>query len=285
MIAQSYELMTKTAIVEWLIARTKTNVDLTEYPAAANVSVSMAYVFDKYGDCTFSTDILALDTVALNTATAGIMFQQTARLTPSLDGNVLYYMPKALPLMHEGVAYDFAARANVSSFAPTTRLDMTPARVVAGKTLDRVVQLTDNWGYAAGFLPILSASPEDRPEFVSRKSLQLNNNEAKVYFSGVDSAAITSMAAGDYYSAVCYRSYFRRPAARTASYAVCSRQGDYLYLDWHIATTDRVPLPPELQGRAFTVFEKSDSVTVLSQIATSSVVCKTTGAGYAVLKF
>lgn len=49
--------------------------------------------------------------------------------------------------------------------------------------------------------------------------------------------------------------------------------------------TDRVPLPPELHGRAFTVFDKSDSVTVLSQIATSSVVVKTTGAGYAVLKF
>lgn len=284
-VAQSYELMTKPAMVEWLIARTKTNTDITEYSAASNVSVSMAYVFDNYGNCTFATDILALDAVVLNPASASVMFQQTTRLTPALDGNVFYYMPKALPLTHESVVYDFAAKANVSTFAPSARLDMTPARVESGKTLDRVVQLTDNWGYASGFLPILSASPANRPTLVARKSLQLNNSGAKIYFSAVDSAAITSMAAGDYYSAVCYRNYFRRPTVRTDSYAVCSRQGDYFYIDWHIATTDRVPLPPELHGRAFTVFEKSDSVTVLSQIATSSVACKTTGAGYAVLQF
>ena len=285
MIAQSYELMTKPVMVEWLIARTKTNTDITEYSAASNVSVSMAYVFDKYGNCTFSTDILALDTVALNTASAAVMFQQTTRLTPALDGNVFYYMPKALPLTHESVVYDFAAKANVSTFAPSARLDMTPARVESGKTLDRVVQLTDNWGYASGFLPILSASPANRPTLVARKSLQLNNSGAKIYFSAVDSGSITSMAAGDYYSAVCYRNYFRRPVVRTDSYAVCSRQGDFYFMDWHAATTDRVPLPPELHGRAFTVFEKSDSVTVLSQTATSSVAVKTTGAGYAVLQF
>jgi hypothetical protein len=285
MISQSYELMTKPAIVEWLIARPKTNTDITEYSATSNLSVSMSYVFDKYGNNTFSTDILALDAVVLNPASAGIMFQQTARLTPSLDGSVFYYMPKALPLTHEGVSYDFANKANVSAFAPATRLDMTPSRVVSGKTLDRVVQLTDNWGYASGLLPILSASPSVRPTLVSRKSLQLNNSGAKIYFSAVDSAAITEMVAGDYYSAICYRNYFRRPTSRTNNYAVCTKQGDFYFMDWHTAITDRVQLPPELHGRSFTVFEKSDSVSVLSKIATSSVAIKTTGAGYAVLQF
>jgi hypothetical protein len=284
-IAQSYELMTKTSIVEWLIARTKTNVDLTEYAAAPNVSVSMTHVFDKYGNCTIATDILALDTVPLSASAAAILFSMTARLTPNLDGNVYYYMPNALSLTHESVVYDFANKADVSTFAPSTRLDMTPDRVASGKTINRVVQLTNNWGYASGFLPILSASPANRPTLAARKSLQLNNSGAKIYFSAVDSASITTMAAGDYYSAVCYRNYFRRPAARTDSYAVCSRQGDFHFMDWHIATTDRVPLPPELQGRAFTVFDKSDSVTVLSQIATSSVACKIADAVYTILKF
>ncbi len=284
-IAQSYELMLKTNIVEWLITRTKTNVDLTEYAAASNVSVSMTHVFDKYGNCTIATDILALDTVPLSASAAAILFSMTARLTPTLDGNVYYYMPNALPVTHESVMYDFANKADISTFAPSTRLDMTPDRVTSGKTINRVVQLTNNWGYASGLLPILAASPANRSTLAARKSLQLNNNEAKIYFSAVDSASITTMAAGDYYSAVCYRNYFRRPTVRTDNYAVCSRQGDYFYIDWHIATTDRVPLPPELQGRAFTVFDKSDSVTVLSQIATSSVACKTTGAGYVVLLF
>lgn len=281
---QSYELMTKTAIVEWLIARTKTNVDLTEYAAASNVSVSMNYVFDKYGNCTFSTDFLALDTVSLSAISAPIMFQQTARLQPVLDGNVLYYMPNALSLTHEGTTYDFANKANVSTFAPTTRLNMTLDRVTTGKDLNRVVQLTNNWGYASGFLPILVASPTNRRTLAANKFLQLNDNEAKIYFSALDNGTLT-LNAGDYYSAICYRNYFKRPAERTDNYGVTSKQGDFYFVDYHAATVDRVSLPPEFAGRAFTVFDKSDTVTVLSQMATSSIAIKTTGAGYAVLKF
>lgn len=286
-VSQSYELMTKPAIVEWLIAHAGSSADFTEYSAASNVSVSMNYTFDKYGNCTINTDFLALDTVALTTSdSAAIMFIQTARLTPALDGNVYYYMPKALSLVHEGVTYDFANKADVSTFAPTTRLQMTPSRCVAtGQLLDRVVQLTNNWGYATGYLPILSADPTVRRTLAAKKALELNNNEAKIYFSAIDSASITTLNPGDFFSVTAYRNYFRRPAGRTNSYTVSSKQGDFLFLDWHIATLDQVALPTELIGRALSVVEKSDTVTVLSQAATSRVAVKTTGAGYAVLKF
>lgn len=281
-ITQSYELMTKTAIMEWLIARTKTAVDLTEYSAPSNISVSQAYAFDRYGNCTITTDFLALDAVTLQ----DIMFLQSARLTPSVDGPTRYYIPKTLPLTHESVNYDFANIQDVSSFAPTARINFTPDRCVAtGQLADRVVQLTNNYVYATGYLPALDADPAVRRSNAATKALQLNNSGAKIYMSCIDSTAITSLAAGDLFSVVGYRNYSKKSAARTDGYLVQSGAGDYLYLDYHAATVDRVQLPQELHGRRFSVVEKSDSVTILSDVATGSIAVKTGGAGYAVLLF
>lgn len=281
-ITQSYELMTKSSIVEWLIARTKTSVDLTEYAAPSNISVSMQYAYNRYGNCTITTDFLATDNVTLQ----DIMFLQSARLTPAVDGNINYYIPKTLQLTHEDVVYDFAAKVDVSTFAPATRINFTPDRTDAnGQLADRVVQLSDNYMYATGYLPILDASPAIRRTNASTKALQLNNNGAKIYMSAVDSTSITSLVAGDYFSVVGYRNYSKKSTTRTDNYMVQSGSGDYYYIDYHTATADRIQLPVELQGRAFDIVENSTTVTVLSDIATSSIAVKTTGAGYAVLKF
>lgn len=281
-ITQSYELMTKTAIMEWLIARTKTAVDLTEYSAPSNISVSQAYAFDRYGNCTITTDFLALDAVTLQ----DIMFLQSARLTPSVDGPTRYYIPKTLPLTHESVNYDFANIQDVSSFAPATRINFTPDRCLAtGQLADRVVQLTNNYVYATGYLPTLDADPAVRRSNATTKALQLNNSGAKIYMSAIDSTSIVSLAAGDLFSVVGYRNYSKKSAARTDGYLVQSGVGDYLYLDYHAATVDRVQLPQELHGRRFSIVEKSDSVTILSDVVTGSIAIKTTGVGYAILMF
>jgi hypothetical protein len=216
------------------------------------------------------------------------MFTQAGAFTAGVNGPVRYYVPKALPLTHESVAYDFAKIVDMTGWAPTTRLNFTTANTEAtGQLADRLVMLNDGHGMALGYLPLQSADPAVRRTNASRKALQISES-AKVYPSCIDRADKTSLAAGEFFSAVCYRSVFKRGTARTGHYVVRSGRGAYLYADWHTTVVDRVPLPPDLQGRAFTLVEKSANVTLLSEAGSGSLVFNVAAAGaygYAVLKF
>ncbi len=283
---ENYEIMNKSSIVEWLITQVGTATPIVNYSGTSDISVSMSYVFDIYGGCTIYTDLLALNAVS---TLSDIMFTDSFVFTSGVDGAIKYYIPKTLPLTHETINYDFSKIVDMTSFAPTTRLDFDPATrcVATGQLADRVVQLGNTNAMAIGYLPVQDADPAVRRTRAARKAMQLSEVK-KIYMSCVDSAAIASLAPGDYYSAACYRTYFKRPTGRTAQYMVRDKGSDYLYLDWHVTTVDRVSLPPHLVGRDYTVVEKSANVSVLSAHSTGSLVFSVTAAGsygYAVLRF
>lgn len=277
---ESYEIMDRSSIVEWIIANK--GADWQDYGGTGVLLVKNSYLFDVRGACTIYAEVVALATVPFVNA----MATQAQALSLGVSGAVRFYIPKALPFTYNGQTLDFAAIQDTTTITfDATRIDLTPARVDAsGQMADRLVMLNDTVGFASGYLPVLDAAPAVRRTNASTKAMQIST-ASKFYPSLIDSSSKTTLNAGDVISCAAYRVPFARTTARTAGYAVRSQVGDYLFCDWHTATTDSVPVPPRFIGRTFTVVEKSSSVTVLSAVASTSVTFKTTGAGYAVLKF
>lgn len=279
---ESYEIMGKQSIVEWLITQVGTSPTLAQYDGTSDISVSMSYVFDIEGNCAIYQDFLALNNISLF---QDIMFTQSIKMKAGVSGAVRYYVPKSLPLTHESIAYDFRTLRDMTGFAPSTRINFTHDRCEAtGQLCDRMLMLNDSIGIAVGYLPIQSADPSVRRTNASNKALQISE-AAKLYMSCIDGLK-TSLTANDYFSVVAYRSYFKRSSARTSCYTVRNKTGIYLYADWHAETNDRLPIPSDCVGKEFTVVEKSDNVTVMSQFLTNSLLVKVAAAtyGYLVVK-
>lgn len=279
---ESYDIIERADVIAWYEASgSGGGVQPTGTPA---ISVSISYVFDHEANCTIYTDFLARKNgISLD----NIMFLQAQRMATGVDGTIEYYIPKALPVTHEGTAYDYANIDSSDTAAWTTRLDFTPARCEpTGILCDRVIQLSNNYGFAMGYLPVQSTSLANRRTQATVKALQLSNSGGKIYLSAIDKGSIT-LNSGDYFSTIGYRNVLVRAAGRTCCYPVRTNGEDYLYVDWHSSGVDRVPVPADMAGRTFEVVEKSANVTVLSQALTNSLVvdvANTATYGYLILK-
>ncbi|WP_297924662.1 hypothetical protein, partial [uncultured Agitococcus sp.] len=281
---ESYEIMNRSSIVEWLITQVGLSPTPAQYDGTSDLSVSMSYVFDVDGNCTIYQDFLALNNV---TNFQDIMFLQAIKFTAGVSGAVRYYIPKSLTFTHESVTYDFSTLRDMTGFSVSTRINMTSARCEAtGQLCDRMLMMDDSVVGAFGFLPIQSADQSVRRTNASNKAMQISE-AAKLYMSCIDGLK-TTLTAGDYFSAVAYRNFFKRTSARTSCYAVRHPSGTYLYMDWHSATTDRVPVPTDMIGKSFAVVEKSANVNILSGTAlTNTLVVQVTSAasyGYLIIK-
>ncbi|MDC5140683.1 hypothetical protein NRA28_13575, partial [Acinetobacter baumannii] len=279
---ESYSIMKKSDIVEWLIANA--GQDHANYNAVPVYTVSFGYTFDHECGCSIYFGGVGRKTVAL----VDQMITQSLQLA-SGNGTVFNYIPKAVPFSFSGFNYDFAMMDNITTKNPSSPIYMTTSRQEGGvDPIDRIVMLNDQVGYATGYLPILDAAPDVRPTNASNRYLEIRNGSLKIYPRLIDSASITSINENDTFACIAYRKYFKRSADRTCKYVVRSKLGDYLYLDWHTAKTDEIELPADLVGRNFTVHEKSSNVTVLSQFASNNLLVKidnTKSYGYLVLKF
>lgn len=275
---ESYEIMNKSSIVEWLITKVGTSPTPSQYDGTSDLSVSMSYVFDTNGNCTIYTDFLALNAVA---EFQDIMFIQCQKFMTGF-GNIRYYIPNSLPLTHESISYDFRTLQDMTSFTASSRINFTHDKCEAGKQLcDRVLQLNDNVGMSVGYLPVLDAASDIRRTNASNKALQISEL-SKIYMSCIDGLQ-TSLAAGDYFSAVCYRNFYKRTSARTSNYVVKKGDEYYWYMDWHTVTKDRVPAPNSLIGKQMEVVNKSANVTLLSHSITNSVVVDVAAGTYGYL--
>lgn len=278
---ESYEIMNKSSIVEWLITQVGLSPTPAQYSGTSDLSVSISYVFDVNGNCTIFTDFLALNAVA---AFQDIMFIQCQKFMTGF-GNIYYYIPNSLALAHESNPYNFSLKQDMTSFTVSSRMNFTHDRCEAGKQLcDRVIQLNDNVGMAVGYLPVLDAASDVRRTNASNKALQISEL-TKIYMSCIDGLQST-LAAGDYFSVVAYRNFYKKSATRTSSYVVKKGNEFYWFMDWHSTVKDRVPAPNFCVGKSFTVVD-SYNAAVLSDSITNSVVVDVNAAGsygYLILK-
>ena len=279
---ESYSIMKKSDIVEWLI--TNKGQNHMNYNAVPAYTVNFGYTFDHECGCTIYFGGVGRKTVDL----VDQMITQSIQLAQG-NGVVYNYIPKAVEFTAGGFTYNFSQLENLYSKNPSTPLYLTTARQETETSpIDRIVMLNDQVGYATGYLPVLDAAPSIRPTNASNKYLEIRNGSLKLYPRLIDSASITKINDGDSFAAIAYRKYFKRSTERTCKYVVRSEMGDYLYLDWHSAKTDDIELPADLVGREFGIVEKSSNVTLLSKFASNSILVKinsTKPYGYLVLKF
>jgi len=266
-VVESYDLMEKSDIVEWLILNGGEAVP--SYSAASALNVNNTHEFDKAGGDTLYANFFTYKALS---AAQDLMFTQSARLATGVDGSIKYYVPRSVAFTHESVNYDFSKPTAVDNLTITDRIDFTIARTETGKAVpDRLIMLNNSIGYAVGYLPILDADPAVRNTLTS-KGIQISNYDAKVYPYLV--SGLTTLSAGANYSCVAYRKYFKRPdeIKRIAEYDVRSDFGDFLFLDWNAGSfIDTVILPEYLQNKNFEVVEKTDNVILLTKVATGQI--------------
>ena len=279
---ESYSIMKKSDIVEWLIANK--GQYHSNYDAESAYTVSFGYTFDQECGCTIYFGGVGRKTIAL----VDQMITQSIQLAAG-NGTVYNYIPKAIEFTAGGYTYNFQNKEIIANKNPSTALFLTAARQDAGTNpIDRIIMLNDQVGYATGYLPVLDAAPDVRVSNASNKYLEIRNSSLKLYPRLIDSASITQINDGDAFAAIAYRKYFKRSTDRTCKYVVRSKLGDYLYLDWHTAKTDEIELPADLIGREFEMVEKSSNVILLSKFASNAILVKidaTKNYGYLVLKF
>lgn len=279
---ESYSIMKKSDIVEWLIVNKGQNH--VNYNAVPAYTVNFGYTFDHECGCTIYFGGVGRKQIAL----VDQMITQSIQLAQG-NGTVYNYIPKATEFTEGGFTYNFSQLENLYSKNPSVPLYLTTARQESGTNpIDRIIMLNDQVGYATGYLPVLDAAPNVRSTNASNKYLEIRNGSLKLYPRLIDSAAITQINEGDTFAAIAYRKYFKRSAERTAKYVVRSALGDYLYLDWHTTKTDEVELPSDLVGREFEIVEKSSNVTLLSKFASNSILVNIDSSknyGYLVLRF
>ncbi|WP_411684294.1 pyocin knob domain-containing protein [Acinetobacter indicus] len=267
---ESYEIMKKSDIVEWLIANK--GQDYQYYNADSAILYSQSYTFDKECGCTIYSSIVSLKSVPFvdYMATQAVPFN-------SGNGNVLYYAPKST---------NFSDLVNITSNPPSASVFFDASNLESNANpVDRLIMLNNSAGFAVGYLPVLSASPDVRGDISQYGEIRVSTNK---WYPKVAYSSGTTLNAGDHYEVIAYRKPFLRSAERTASYVVRSTHGDYLYLNWHTAKRDVIELPDDLVGREFEIVEKSSNVTLLSAFATNSIVCDVGGelpSGYLTLKF
>lgn len=266
-ILESYDLMEKNAIVEWVIANK--GAYTVPYNAESALNVSMNYTFDSEGGCVIPSNFFTFK----NIQAQDLMFTQAARLKLGVSGQIKYYVPRSVAFIHESQSFDFSTPTVVDSLSITDRIDFDVSKTESGAVLpDRLIMLNDAIGFAVGYLPILDAAPEVRNSRTS-KGIQISTSESKVYPYLID--GLTSLNAGDHYSCVAYRKYFKRKANRTCDYIVRSQYGDFMFLDWHnMNQIDVIELPHDLSGREFEIIEQTSNVQLLSNVATSRIAVK-----------
>lgn len=266
-ISESYDLMEKSDIVEWLIGNG--GKEVKSYNAASALNVSHVHSFDTTGSDTIYANFFTYKELS---AAQDLMFTQAARLKPGVDGVIKYYVPRSIEFTHESVSYDFSKPVDVDNLIISSRINFDIAKTETGKAVpDRLIMLNNKIGFAVGYLPVLDAESTVRNTLTS-KGIQISNSEAKVYPYLVD--GLTVLSAGASYSCVAYRKYFERPSEsrRTVQYDVRSKFGDFLFLDWHGGGfIDVIDLPSYLQGRSFEVVEITDNIVLLSKVATGHI--------------
>ena len=239
-------------------------------------SIKNGYVFDADANCTIYTGFVARASITLQ----DLMFLQAVVSLSGVDGDVNYYIPQTLPITHESTSRNYALIDTTDTTGWTTGLLLTPARCEpTGLTPDRIVMLTDTFGFAQGYTQVHSADPSVRAALTTTKRGEIRNGTKKWYPSAVDKGSL-AMVAGDSFSIIGYRNLIVRGATRTCFYPVRANALDHLYIDWHDSDeVDTLPIPSDFLGRGFTVLHSRNADLFDQTVLEPGMLCNVTAGG------
>lgn len=240
----------------------------------AVVSNSIIYRFHPNGACVIDYHALALQEFNL-----GYMgFVQSAKLTAGTNYTAHeYFIPKTVPFTQDDIAYDFRSGQDYRAAPPSALYFSVDKQNVEdpGSLPERFIQMlgheengrvAHDIGYALGYSLVTGMTvPETRAADCGRALFLYTS--AKSYPAAVDTKIGNPIRAGTEFFCRAYRCYFNPGAQPNASFAYWYRDGDSIILcaDYHRPVDrDVLSLPAECLGRAVSVIERTQSVTLLT---------------------
>ena len=237
---------------------------------------SIVYGFDSAGEWRISTNFVVYQDINLSY----FGFTQMGVISGS---NRKMYIPKALPIDGKDFRQieDFTSLSSALNF--TSEYWENPLLPP-----DRWLAISDSIGVHSGYLFDYGIGGEHRKDYVNNALILYTT--LKTYPIGINSKITAN--GGDVFSAVVWRSYLDRAKINTggiiATNAVEYAGKCYIYADFNAVGTYEIDIPGKYVGRELSVFEKSDNVTVLSQLANGKLLVRVTSAtpmyGYLVAK-
>ena len=277
-ICETYDIMNVASVIETI----KNNVGTyTSTPnpndvIAENVArFTIVYQFEGAGEWRIISNFTAYQDLELEY----YGFTQQA----PLDGYISMYIPKTLPI--EGI--DFRTIVPYTTGVTTKNLTseywenpMLPP--------DRWIQIGQSFALHSGYLFDYGIGGEKRKDCINNAFFLYDSR--KIYPHGIDNKLTIN--SGDNYSAVVWRSYLPIKDINNngiIAINVFEFEGAcYIYSDFNLPGIYEIKIPNEYIGKVVNVFEKSDNITLLTEIASTTILVKMEqslpGYGYFVAK-
>lgn len=205
-------------------------------------------------------------------------------------GSGRIYVPKVLPISDGVKTWNLTATEDWTT-APAAALNLTPdVWEVPASPPDRILNYNSTVNFHLGYLfdrGIGRLRRENPEQWLTRAGFL--NTTLKLYPFGVSNPS--PLDANTFLSCVCFRQWLypgTNPAGRTFFGKIDLDNRLYIYLDYHQSIDDRIEVPTQYQGRRISVYEKTDNVAVLGDVATNEIrvrvnIDTTYKYGYAVL--
>ena len=272
-ICQNYKIANYASILSILKANAGSytgHPDYSELPGVDYcVKLSISYIFTDAAHCFVAQSVSYLQEQKLDY----FGFMQKASLRDS--ANTRLYIPKALPVMN-GDDLDFRTNPVYNSTTITQTVDIT-SEYWENPNLppDRFIVNDDRIAFSGGYLFDYGVGGNRRKDMLGN-AFFLYHNSRKIYPHGIDKDGVgETQARGSNYSSVCFRNYFPLGEFNQGGkLLVNSFEYDgkfYIYADFNAVGAYEISIPEKFIGGAVEVFEHSANVSLLTQIASNTI--------------
>ena len=282
-LVESHDILDLPSIVENLVANRPSN-GYTQEPllnSFENIdrlfNHSISYDFKTNGVCVVSTTFRAYKKINFE-------FHGFVQSMGLYGSGTKLYCPKSLPIIAGGKTWDLrklSAWDEPTSISLTNEYWENPV-----SPPDRAINLNSNVIVMIGYIT-------DRGTLKNRKDMirSAMNFAAtrKLYPMGISQYDVLN--AGDYYSAVAYRSFAnptKNPSGRTNVTFVDLGSEVFIFADYHGTLKDRLPIQENWIGKRIDIIEKNDKCNIYTDVVTGYINVDSTATensyGYIVLK-
>lgn len=265
-ICENYDIINPASVLELIKAGVGTfteNPNPNSFTSADKVARhSIVYGFKNAGAWTIATDFIAYQDIDFNY----FGFTQMSVISGT---NRKMYIPKALPIGGK----DFRQIADFTTIS--SALNFT-SEYWENPNLppDRWMEFSDSIAVHSGYLFDYGVGGNNRKDYVSNAIFL--NTTLKTYPYGADNKITVN--AGDVLSAVVWRTYLD-PSKVNSNGIIATNSVEYagkcyVYADFNSTGVFDVEIPADYVGKEISVFEKSDNVSILSEISNKKVLVK-----------
>ena len=291
-----YDVIDPASFLDAVIAAVGT---LTSNPLPKNFSNLNSWL--RYSnDYRFSEgglNVLLIDWIAMSKINFNMFFPLDVKpmVDNALGGGLQYYLPKALPIIKNGVTYDYRIPASFSTVAaPLTWVPdywenplLPPDRGIEfiDNGTKRIIGLHHGYVFNQGV-----ACGVNRKDYL-RDAWWINDTRA-VYNGALEGVKIGNIhEKGTHYGLCCYRKYedYTDNPSGLISLSQFEVNGRYyVYADFEAAGEYELKIPAKWQGKELKILEKSDNVELISSMSVSPMLAIVSSAspmyGYVVLE-